>query len=145
MKKLKKILLIDDDPINNYVNQQLLENLQIAEQVSIEINGKNGLQHLLHHGNSTDGVCPELVIFDHFMPIMDGLEMMKQLQSSGFIETHKIVYILLAILSTKEHIEQFKALGVQEFTDKPLSQQVIMDAYDKYFADDTAPNHTSRE
>jgi response regulator RpfG family c-di-GMP phosphodiesterase len=74
---------------------------------------------------------------------MDGLEMMQQLKSRNYINTQRIVFILLGTHSTPAQIEAFKKLGVQEYTSKPLSEQTVMDAYHKYFADDTARDHTS--
>ena len=77
------------------------------------------------------------------MPVMDGLEMMQALKERDFINNQRIVFILLGVHSTPSQIEEFKKLGVQEYTSKPLSQETVMDAYHKYFANDTARDHTS--
>ncbi|MDO1451538.1 response regulator [Rhodocytophaga aerolata] len=137
MKKLKKILLVDDDRVNNYLNEALLEELNISNTISIEENGERALQHLLEHCEATEGICPQLVILDHRMPVMDGLELMKELNERGFIASQQIIFILLGVHSTKEHILEFQKLGVQEYTEKPLSQQVVLDAYRKYFSTHT--------
>jgi CheY-like chemotaxis protein len=143
MKKVKKILLVDDDRANNYINEQLLKNLHIAESIHVETNGEKALAHLLTNceTHAAHGICPELVILDHHMPVMDGLELMHILNERGFIDKHAIVFILLGINSTKEHIAEFQKLGIQEYTQKPLSEQKVMDAYHKYFAGDTARDH----
>lgn len=146
MKKLKKILLIDDDQISNELNKIIITDLQITHQLSIETDGERGLKHLIDScecKTESSSSCPELVILDHLMPVMDGLEMMQDLKERDFIRAHRIVFILLAVHSTGEHIEEFKKLGVQEYTSKPLSKQRVMDAYRKYFANDTARDHTS--
>ncbi len=134
MKKLKKILLVDDDLVNNYLNETILRDLSIASQICTEINGENALAHLAEGCEQDSGICPELVIFDHPMPVMDGMEMMKALHQKGFMDGQPIIFILLGVHSSKEHIAEFEKLGVHEYTEKPLSQEVIMDAYHKYFA-----------
>lgn len=68
-----KILLVDDDKVNNYLNENLLKELNTAEAVSIETNGKSASTYLLDACESKNKVCPRLVIFDHFMPVMNGI------------------------------------------------------------------------
>jgi CheY-like chemotaxis protein len=145
MKKLKKVLLVDDDKVNNYINESLLKELDIAEVIQVETDGKKAIEHLILHceEKGESSICPQLVILDHHMPLMDGMEMMQELKQRGFVDRQKVVYILLGVNSTFEHIEEFKKLGIQEYTTKPLSEQVVMDAYHKYFANDTARDHTS--
>jgi CheY-like chemotaxis protein len=141
MKKLKEILLIDDDEVTNFLNETILKELNISEEVTVLNNGKEALEYLLPNGESAH-CCPELVILDHNMPIMDGLELMKALNDIDFVNRSKVVFLLLAVDSREEHIEEFQRLGVQEFTRKPISKETVMDAYHKYWADDTARDHT---
>ncbi len=47
MKKLKQILLADDDKANNFLNVCLLEEMGIAEQITVLLNGKQALEYLL--------------------------------------------------------------------------------------------------
>ncbi len=138
MRKLNKILLIDDDKINNYLNEILLQDLNIAEEIKVVLNGQLALDYILDSCKSTQKICPELIILDHYMPVMDGIEFMEALNKEDFINRANVVFILLAIHSTKEDIETFKKLGVQEFTSKPLSKETVLEVYHKYWAGDTA-------
>ncbi len=140
MKKLKKILLIDDDRVNNYLNETLLQDLDLAEEIVVLTDGKQGHTYLQEHCK-TVGNCPELVILDHHMPVMDGLELMQELNASGFVECTDIVFVLLGIHSTQEHVAAFEKLGVQEFTTKPLCREVILETYHKYWGEPTANYH----
>lgn len=54
----------------------------------------------------------------------------------------EVVFILLAIHSKQEDKEKFKELGVQEFTTKPLSRELVMDANNKYWSGGRAKEHT---
>ncbi|MDO1451333.1 response regulator [Rhodocytophaga aerolata] len=142
MKKLKTILLVDDDQVNNYLNKIILQELAIAETIHIASNGKIALAYLLEHCESTSRICPELIIFDHQMPVMDGMELIKSLQANDFINRKEVVFILLGIHTKAEDIKKFQELGVQEFTTKPLSKETVMEVYHKYWAGDTAQDHT---
>ena len=138
MRKLKKVLLVDDDPVNNYVNEELLKELDIIENIHVETNGKDALAYLLT--NCEDScedsrkVCPQLVIFDHIMPVMDGLEFIKALNAIDFINKKEVVFILLGVDSRLTDIEEYKKLGVHEFTQKPLSREVVLNTYYTYFS-----------
>jgi CheY-like chemotaxis protein len=142
MRKLKKVLLVDDDPVNNYVNEELLKELDIIENIHVETNGKDALAYLLT--NCEDScedsrkVCPPLVIFDHIMPVMDGLDFIKALNAIDFMNRKQVVFILLGVDSRLADIEEYKKLGVHEFTQKPLSKEVVLHAYHTYFSTDMA-------
>jgi CheY-like chemotaxis protein len=143
MKQLIQILLVDDDQTNNYLNRSLLEGLGIADQIVVLDNGRQALEYLLAAEVSPESL-PQLVIIDHFMPVMDGLELMQALNRTGFIKRHEIVFLLLAIHTSPEDLAAFEKLGVQEYTPKPLSPQVVLSAYQKYFAHDTARDHLTQ-
>ncbi len=75
------------------------------------------------------------------MLVMDGMELMQELNRTGSIKWHKVVFILLAVHTSGEDIAAFQQFGVQEYTPKPLSEEVIWNAYQKYFAHDKAKEH----
>ena len=133
MKKLKKVLLINDDEITNYVSKALLENLDITEEIDVVTNGKLGLKYLLKHCETPGLTCPQLVILDDQMPEMDGLEMMRSLDAIKF--NHGIIFLLIGINTREEDSEIYKELGVQEITHKPISEEVVMKAYNRYWTE----------
>ncbi len=73
MKKLNKILLVDDDPTNNFLNEKILRDLSIAQEIEVLINGKLAFDYVLDNCNAPKKNCPALIILDHHMPVMDGL------------------------------------------------------------------------
>ena len=58
MEKLPCILLVDDDPVNNFLNQRLLEDLAIADQLMVALNGQEAFALLEQH--CPDAACPAL-------------------------------------------------------------------------------------
>lgn len=141
MKKLRQILLVEDDETTNFLNKRLLLSLDIAEQVKVLPNGALAYRYLEETWKK-DKTCPELIILDHHMPVMDGMELMEKLNWEGLLDEVEAVFLLLAVNSSKQDIELFRVLGVQEFTDKPLSKETVMDAYKKYWAGDTVDNNS---
>jgi CheY-like chemotaxis protein len=71
MKKLNCILLVEDDDTTNFYNQFLIENLSIADQVAVALNGQEALEYLEKAGHG-DAVTPDLILLDINMPVMNG-------------------------------------------------------------------------
>lgn len=134
MKKLNRILLIDDDNVTNFINKDLLEGLNIAREIHVVEDGEKAFDYLINCGERYSQDCPDLVIFDHQMPNMDGKELIEALNKLNFFKEHKAVFMFLEVNSFPKDVEALKDLGVQEFTSKPLSQEKIMDVYNKYWS-----------
>ena len=82
MKKLKCILLIDDDRTTVYLCDKLLKKMGIAEKVELSSNGEDGLKSLIKCYQ--EDCTPEIILLDLNMPVMNGFEFLlkkhKQLQ-----------------------------------------------------------------
>ena len=140
--KLREVLIIDDDQIANYVNERIVTEMQLAHTITILQNGNEGLDYILKVCGKDHNFCPDLIILDHFMPELNGLELMEKLHENGLIEEMRTVFLLLAIHTDIEDLKKFEELGVQEFTDKPLSKNRLHEAYEKYWANNTARDHS---
>jgi CheY-like chemotaxis protein len=73
MKKLNKVLLIDDDPATNFIHRRVIDKYGFAEMIVEKLNGKEAIDYLTTEENS----CypqPELIFLDVNMPLMDGWE-----------------------------------------------------------------------
>lgn len=71
--KVRCILLVDDDPICNYLHLQLLNNCKVSERIDIVTNGEEALiyfKELCH---------PDILFLDINMPIMDRIEFLRNI------------------------------------------------------------------
>ena len=71
---LSSILLIDDDPITNFINERLLRRLGVSQEVLVATNGQLGLDILKTRCQHDAVGCPDLVLIDMKMPVMNGSE-----------------------------------------------------------------------
>ena len=135
MKKLNRVLLVDDDDVNNFLSRQILEELDIYKHLVVLFNGKEALDYIIQECVIPDKLEIDLIILDHHMPVMDGKEFMEEFNKRHFKGKEDIKILLLGAHSTLKDLEMFKELGVHDFTSKPLSKETVLELYDKYWAE----------
>ena len=125
MKKFQSILLVDDDPVSNYMTTYFLSKTGICTQVSISKNGMEALQFLQQNPNNP----PEVILLDVHMPVMDGLEFLQRICTTGF-DRNK-TRIVLYTINTKDIEKEKERFGV-ELIDKPLTEHKFYEALSNY-------------
>lgn len=125
LNKLSCILLIDDDRINNFLNERLLRKLEISKAVKTALNGEEGLKYIDLHCAITQGCCPDLVLLDIKMPVMDGFEFIRNFQKLNFYKKDKMTVAVLTTSRNEKDIEALRDLGPYKFLNKPLTEEKI--------------------
>jgi two-component system, chemotaxis family, chemotaxis protein CheY len=105
---MTKILIIDDSPIVFKMIKKVLE-LKGFEIVGHAENGRIGLEMI-------ERLKPDIITLDVTMPIMDGLEMAKELY--GKDPGAKV--IMLSSMGDEDLIESAKKIGIKHFSTKPV-------------------------
>ena len=103
MKRLRSILLVDDNDTSNFLNERLLKRMAITDEIKILSNGKSAfdyLENLNRTGAAGLETKPELILMDINMPVVDGFEFLELYQN---LDEQFRQDILIAILSTSNH------------------------------------------
>ncbi|MDF1616806.1 protein-glutamate methylesterase/protein-glutamine glutaminase [Petrocella sp. FN5] len=109
MEKTKKVLIIDDSAFMRRVISDIISSDNRFEVVGTASNGKEGLEQV-------KALKPDVISLDVQMPIMDGLTMLKKLQST--MPTPVVMMSTLTKEGAKETIEALE-LGAVDFLGKP--------------------------
>lgn len=113
-----KILMVEDNLINQFVTKQLLQSLSI--QFNVVESGERAIEVLRE-------VSYDIVLMDYHLPSMDGLEATRIIRdsSSGVINPSIPVIIITAdvIDTVKSHI---LSQGATEFVAKPLDRPTFI-------------------
>jgi CheY-like chemotaxis protein len=120
-KKLdqKKILIVDDNKINQLVTQKVLEQYGILHRTAS--NGKEAL-HLVKE-NTFD-----IILMDVNMPVMNGLESSKAMRE---LEIETPIIALTAINSTDPE-KDFASFGINDAIIKPYKTEKVLELLLKY-------------
>jgi CheY-like chemotaxis protein len=117
------VLLVDDDPIATYLNKGLIKKLNIAKEIAVAGNGQEALNKIQELGPSN---CPDLILLDINMPVMNGFEFLDHFYKLTIPGIDKIKIIVLTSSNGFKDITDMNKLGVKKFITKPLKEQVIL-------------------
>lgn len=115
--EMKKVLIVDDEPISIKVLSTFLDDAQIPFEQAF--NGKDALSLLNQYPNQ---FC--VVVMDRYMPYMSGLEVLVAMQKSE--ELKNIPVIMLTGLSEKEDIIEAIKLGAFDYLTKPIEKDLVI-------------------
>ncbi|WP_161890669.1 response regulator [Pontibacter russatus] len=131
MKRLANILLIDDDPVANFVNKKLMEKMAVVDKVLMANNGKVAIQ-LLEEQSDT-GLRLDFILLDINMPVMNGIEFMKAYHELELKQKDSITVIILTTSNHPRDLESFAQLPVAGFLNKPLTIPNITALLEEHF------------
>lgn len=118
LKDSIRVMVVDDMAVSRGLVSQALEEIGIF-QISAENNGKSALTRLV-----ADPV--HLVLADHNMPGMDGLQLLEGLRRNR--STQRIGYILVTGTPTPDLIQKGQQLGLNNLVKKPFTTATMKKA-----------------
>lgn len=129
MKKIGKILLVDDDEITCYINRMFLEEMEIAEQIECVHNGMQALQYVRGKfiGTAKSLHDTDLLFLDLNMPVMGGFEFLKELNNLKDIDKKRLKIIILSSSANKSDAEEAALYKetVYSYITKPLQKEKL--------------------
>lgn len=137
MKKLELILLVDDDFVTNFYNEDLLERMDIAHKIHTAKDGQEALDFILKKGDYKDNKDskPCLILLDINMPRMNGFEFLEVYKN---IDTNLRAQAVVCMLTTSlNHEDKIKADNypvISSYLSKPLNEEKIQHILTEQFA-----------
>lgn len=130
MKKLRRILLVDDDEVTCYLNKVLLEGMEIAEQIECVHDGIEGLKYIQQHCSQTaveQEASPDLIFLDINMPVMDGLEFLEALGELDNVDRSRLYIVMLTTSVNIKDIQRAASFGsnLHSYITKPLETKAV--------------------
>lgn len=128
MKKLNKILIIDDDEISNFLFVELIQKLSICKTHKFLNNAKDALDYLVSSFDSMNeqNPPPDVIFLDYRMPVMDGKEFIEELNNKKLQCFHWFNIIMISSGINQRDKDYFLNMGVKGFLEKPMTEEKIL-------------------
>ena len=121
--KYKCVMLVDDNPLDNLINSQLIGNAGFALKIDKHENAKDTLEFLR---NASDDELPELIFLDIIMPGMDGFQFLDEFEKLNENVLKKCKIILLSTSDSFKDLNRAnKNRLVKKFLNKPLTLEML--------------------
>lgn len=125
MKRIKKVLVIDDDQINNIIFEKLSGITDFADEVVTYMSAVDGLDHLQNIQKNREEP-PEIIFLDIRMPIVNGWEFLERFDNiKGTYFKDTVIYMLTSSSDQMDVNKAKKFTIVSNYFVKPLSVEVL--------------------
>lgn len=121
--KYAKVLLLDDNPLDNFVNKKLIEQNNFALKVEMF---ESAIEVLAYLKKEQTDHLPDIIFLDIMMPLMDGFTFLEEFEKLDKRIQNKCKIVMVS------SSESFKDLNranknpfVYKFLNKPLNDMVI--------------------
>ena len=118
---MKKILVVEDVEFNRELLVQLLED---EYEVVTAANGAEGIR-------LAESVCPDLILMDLSLPIIDGWEATRRIKADGVLKSIPIIALSAHAMTGDE--EKALQCGCDDYLSKPLHEDRLFEKLAKFF------------
>lgn len=136
MKKINCVLLVDDNPGDNYFNKIIIEEAEVCEIIRTANDGTQALSYLTQAGELGQEESypkPDMIFLDINMPGMDGFEFLRQFERLDENLKSKVIIMLTTSNDPEEKKEALATKIVKEYITKPLDNATLVNLITKYF------------
>lgn len=98
--KYKSVLLIDDNELDNFINQKIIESVNFSKTIFVNTGSVSALEFLKNINllkDDASAIFPEVIFVDINMPIMDGFQFIQNLMAT---QQKEIANTKIVILTT---------------------------------------------
>lgn len=123
LKQITSIILIDDNEVDTFINQKILESFGVTDMLAFSSTTK-----ALHHLKQTTHT-PQLIFLDICLPLMNGFDFLNELGKMEIAKQPIDIYILTNSINPidKETARRKKCAG---FILKPLTIEKLSEYFE---------------
>lgn len=121
MEQLNTILLVDDDDATNFMNGMLIEDMGITRELLVTRNGLEAIK-LIQKRCQNEG-CPDLVLLDINMPVMNGFEFLEAYEQLEHVCKQSVVIVMLTTSLNPKDMHKVQQVSIDKFLNKPLTEE----------------------
>ncbi|KAK7178380.1 sensor histidine kinase response [Paraphaeosphaeria sporulosa] len=114
----KKVLLTEDNPINQRVMLKMLKGLGFGN-VDVAVDGRKAVTML-----TKDPLAYHVILMDINMPVLDGVRATKEIRDAGIYTP----IVAMTANALKGQVETYIAKGMSAYVSKPVDRRLLVEA-----------------
>lgn len=118
-KRTFHVLIVDDDPADAEIIEEMLTDCDTPMTVSAVADGGEAMQFLQRLPPYAEAAMPDLVLLDLNMPRKDGREVLRDIRGSEALR--KLPVLVLTTSQEPEEIDLAYELGANSYVSKPAT------------------------
>ncbi len=124
----RKILLVEDNPDDEFLALRALQKNKVANEVIVARDGLEALDYLFGEGSQAGNAPPEpeVILLDLKLPKIDGLEVLRRIRSDE--RTRRIPTVVLTTSGETVDIESSYDFGCNSYIRKPVDFEQFIEA-----------------
>jgi CheY-like chemotaxis protein len=131
-KKVNCIMLIDDNPDDNFFHERVIRKNEAANFVVVRQTASDALEYLRTKSQHIDK-HPDLIFLDINMPGMNGWEFLEEYKKlDKELQSNAIVVMLTTSNNPDDKIKAKSSGNLFDFKTKPLTKGMLEEIMDKY-------------
>jgi two-component system response regulator len=113
-----EILLIEDSPADARYTQLALEDLGIANRLTVVSDGEQAIQYLYRKGQFAEAARPDCILLDWNLPKADGSEVLEIVRADSAFDDIPVI----VLTGSREQIDVVKAYALKAngYVTKPI-------------------------
>ena len=133
-KQIQCIMLVDDDPDDNYLHQLVISEWGKCDAVRVAENGPQALTYL-NNPSAPGYIRPEFILLDINMPGMNGFEFLEEYhQLADNLKSNVVVMMLTTSLNPSDEHRAGQFDEVTGYRNKPLTKAMLDDVLTGHFS-----------
>lgn len=127
--KARVILLVEDNPSDIDLTKRAFVQGHIGNELVVAEDGREALDYLFGVGKFAGRdktIMPALILLDLKLPIIDGLEVLRQIRETDL--TRRLPVVVLTSSQEEHDLAQSYDLGVNSYIRKPVNFTQFVDA-----------------
>ena len=123
--KYEAVMLIDDNEIDNFINQKIIEGSNFAERVYVNTSAKSAMEFLVNLSRTKDipkQLIPQFIFLDINMPIMDGFQFLEEFEKlPAMLRSGINILMLTTSINPSDIANSNKDKRILQYINKPLT------------------------